>query len=293
MQPTRWRRPLECQRRAKVTLTVSVGVFMASLDLFIVNIAFPDIQRTSPAASLSSLSWVLNAYAITFAALHGSGRPVGRPRPDESVVFCSASGCSALRRRPARSRPRSNSCCAPGSCRRRGRRSYSRPPWACCSRSTPPRSAAPPSGSGLRSVVLPRRRVRRSVACWSRRGGGRVSSSTSRSACRVDLRLPACVRPVDGEARPDASAARIFTVAIGLLALGSSKAPIWGWGSAGTLVCSGRPSWSRPFWRRCLRTRAARRAQRSPASRSSRSPASAPMLSSARSARCCSATSCS
>ena len=32
-------------RRAKVTLTVSVGVFMASLDLFIVNIAFPDIQR--------------------------------------------------------------------------------------------------------------------------------------------------------------------------------------------------------------------------------------------------------
>ena len=32
-------------RRAKVTLTVSVGVFMSSLDLFIVNIAFPDIQR--------------------------------------------------------------------------------------------------------------------------------------------------------------------------------------------------------------------------------------------------------
>ncbi len=56
-------------RRAKVTLTVSVGVFMASLDLFIVNIAFPDIQRDFSGTSLSTLSWVLNAYAITFAAL--------------------------------------------------------------------------------------------------------------------------------------------------------------------------------------------------------------------------------
>src|SRR5260370_8551133 len=56
-------------RRAKVTLTVSVGVFMASLDLFIVNIAFPDIQRDFSGTSLGTLSWVLNGYAITFAAL--------------------------------------------------------------------------------------------------------------------------------------------------------------------------------------------------------------------------------
>lgn len=56
-------------RRAKVTLTVSVGVFMALLDLFIVNIAFPDIQRDFSGTSLSSLSRVLNAYAIALAAL--------------------------------------------------------------------------------------------------------------------------------------------------------------------------------------------------------------------------------
>jgi EmrB/QacA subfamily drug resistance transporter len=56
-------------RRTKVTLTVSIGVFMASLDLFIVNIAFPDIQREFTGVSLAGLSWVLNAYAITFAAL--------------------------------------------------------------------------------------------------------------------------------------------------------------------------------------------------------------------------------
>ena len=56
-------------RRTKVTMTVCVGVFMASLDLFIVNIAFPDIERNFHGTSLSGLSWVLNAYAIAFAAL--------------------------------------------------------------------------------------------------------------------------------------------------------------------------------------------------------------------------------
>jgi EmrB/QacA subfamily drug resistance transporter len=57
------------QNRWKVFLIVSVGVFMAGLDLFIVNIAFPDIRRDFAGTSLSGLSWVLNAYAIVFAAL--------------------------------------------------------------------------------------------------------------------------------------------------------------------------------------------------------------------------------
>ncbi len=56
-------------RRARVAAIVSVGVFVASLDLFIVNIAFPDIQRDFTGTSLALLSWVLNAYAIVFAAL--------------------------------------------------------------------------------------------------------------------------------------------------------------------------------------------------------------------------------
>jgi EmrB/QacA subfamily drug resistance transporter len=55
--------------RARVAAIVSVGVFVASLDLFIVNIAFPDIQLDFAGTSLASLSWVLNAYAIVFAAL--------------------------------------------------------------------------------------------------------------------------------------------------------------------------------------------------------------------------------
>ncbi len=56
------------ERRWQVLLVVVVGVFMAGLDVFIVNIAFPEIHSDFPGTSLSSLSWILNAYTIVFAA---------------------------------------------------------------------------------------------------------------------------------------------------------------------------------------------------------------------------------
>lgn len=48
---------------------LSVASFMAGLDLFIVNVAFDDIGRDFAGESLADLSWVLNGYAIVFAAL--------------------------------------------------------------------------------------------------------------------------------------------------------------------------------------------------------------------------------
>src|SRR3954454_2450849 len=48
---------------------ISIGVFASLLDLFIVNIAFPDLHRDFPGSDLTQLSWVLNGYAIVFAAL--------------------------------------------------------------------------------------------------------------------------------------------------------------------------------------------------------------------------------
>jgi EmrB/QacA subfamily drug resistance transporter len=51
------------------TLTaVSAGVFMLLLDVTIVNVALPDIE-SSLNASLSDLQWVINAYALSLAAL--------------------------------------------------------------------------------------------------------------------------------------------------------------------------------------------------------------------------------
>src|SRR2546421_525159 len=57
--PERWR----------AFAVISIAVFISILDLFIVNIAFPDIQRDFSSAGLSELSWVLSAYAIVLAAL--------------------------------------------------------------------------------------------------------------------------------------------------------------------------------------------------------------------------------
>jgi MFS family permease len=59
----------DARRVTAVVGVLSLAVFMSSLDLFIVNLAFPSIAKQYPGTSLSSLSWVLNAYTIVFAAV--------------------------------------------------------------------------------------------------------------------------------------------------------------------------------------------------------------------------------
>src|SRR5436309_14464250 len=56
---------------AFVLLIVCAGVVLASLDLFIVNVALPQMGRDFHlrGSGLADLSWVLNAYAIVYAAL--------------------------------------------------------------------------------------------------------------------------------------------------------------------------------------------------------------------------------
>ncbi|TLF82519.1 MFS transporter [Nocardia cyriacigeorgica] len=45
------------------------AAFMAMLDVFVVNVAFTEIVASYPDSSLADVSWVLNAYAIVYAAL--------------------------------------------------------------------------------------------------------------------------------------------------------------------------------------------------------------------------------
>src|SRR3954447_2208051 len=59
----------QLDRRWKVLLVTGAAVFMAFLDVTIVNVAFPSIEQAFPEASVADLSWVLNAYNIVFAAL--------------------------------------------------------------------------------------------------------------------------------------------------------------------------------------------------------------------------------
>jgi EmrB/QacA subfamily drug resistance transporter len=54
-------------RRWWTLVAVCTGVFMLLLDITIVNVALPDIQRAFH-ASLSDLQWTIDAYALTLAA---------------------------------------------------------------------------------------------------------------------------------------------------------------------------------------------------------------------------------
>jgi NTE family protein len=84
-----------------VLLVAAFGAFLAFLDSTIVNIAFPAIRQYFHNSDISSLSWVLNAYNIAFAAfLVAGGRLadlLGRKRMFiyGVVLFTVASGLCA------------------------------------------------------------------------------------------------------------------------------------------------------------------------------------------------------
>ena len=57
-------------------LTLAAGAaFLALLDVTVVNLAIPALGRAYPGTIVNSLSWVITAYATTFAALLA---PAGR-----------------------------------------------------------------------------------------------------------------------------------------------------------------------------------------------------------------------
>ena len=55
------------ERKWWTLIAVSVAIFMLLLDITVVNVALPDIQR-SLHSSFPDLQWVVNAYALTLAA---------------------------------------------------------------------------------------------------------------------------------------------------------------------------------------------------------------------------------
>lgn len=55
-------------RKWWVLITVGLAVFMAMLDITIVNVALPEIQKNF-SSDFSNLQWVLNAYTLVYAAM--------------------------------------------------------------------------------------------------------------------------------------------------------------------------------------------------------------------------------
>jgi EmrB/QacA subfamily drug resistance transporter len=226
------------RREWKVLIVVSLAVFMSSLDLFIVNIALPAIRAGFPGASVSGLSWVLNAYSIVFAALLVPAGALadryGRRRGFIAglVVFALGSLLCGL---------------APSAGTLVGARVIQAVGAAFL---------IPTSLALLLPEFEPRRRPT-AIGIWAAVGGvaaaagpplgGLLVTANWRLVFLVNLPvalgcLILTVRIVResrdaGAAIPDLGGAGLLTAAIGALALGLVQAPTWGWANGRTLAC--------------------------------------------------------
>jgi EmrB/QacA subfamily drug resistance transporter len=90
------------QRRRMIFFLTSLGSFMATLDLSIVNIAFPTLERSFPHDHANTLAWIITGYSIVFGALLViAGRTADRVGARRVffaglLVFCLGSALSGL-----------------------------------------------------------------------------------------------------------------------------------------------------------------------------------------------------
>ncbi len=229
----------QSQPRAGLVLGVlSVAAFMASLDVFIVNVAFDSIGADFPGTSLSELSWVLNAYAVVFAALLvPAGRLADRYGRRAGFVIGLAIFTVA-----------SAACAASDGIW-----------WLVGFRVLQAAGAAllTPASLGLvLASTAPENRAR-SVKIWAATGavaaalgpvvGGLLVEASWRWVFLVNV--PIGVLAIAGALRwaprsrdeslahlPDLLGATLLALGVGVLSLGLVKGPDWGWGDGRTLA---------------------------------------------------------
>jgi len=211
--------------------------FMAQLDLFIVNIALPSMTASFRGAGLSDLSWVLNAYAIVFAALLvPAGRLAdhfGRRRflLTGVVVFTLASALCAVS-------PSLTVLVAGRVVQAAGA------------------ALIVPASLGLLLPAFPQRQHTLVVGIWA--GVAAVAASSGPpvggllielswrwiflinvpigiAALAGGLRFLPEIRAERGARLPDPLSAVALLAAVTLLVLGTIQGPSWGWGSAATV----------------------------------------------------------
>jgi EmrB/QacA subfamily drug resistance transporter len=239
----------DARRVTAVVGVLSLAVFMSSLDLFIVNLAFPYISRQYPGTSLSSLSWVLNAYTIVFAAvLVPAGRwadRIGRRRLFAAglALFSFGSVLCGL---------------APGVAALIAARVIQ----------AAGAGAMVPASLSLLLAAVPAPARPKALGTWSALGalGAALGPVIGGALVQVDWRwvfwinVPVGVAAVvlavrvvpeskdpNVSGRPDLLGAGLLAASVGLVALALVKAPEWGWGSAsflGLLAASLASGWA-------------------------------------------------
>jgi EmrB/QacA subfamily drug resistance transporter len=224
-------------RPRAVLIILSAAAFLASLDLFIVNVALSDIGRDIGDGSLSKVSWVLNAYAIVYAALLV---PAGRlaDRFGRKAGFLLGLGTFVI----------ASLGCALAS-----------DLWVLVGfRALQAAGAAllTPTSLGLLLAATPADKRAGAVRAWAAAGslaaafgpvvGGLLVEASWRWVFLVNLPFGLAALLAAWFLVPDATHDRgldlpdllgggILMISIGALATGLVQAPSWGWGSAATI----------------------------------------------------------
>jgi EmrB/QacA subfamily drug resistance transporter len=224
----------DANARASIGVAL-VAVFLAFLDVTIVNIAFPAIHRSFDDVALPHISWVLNGYNVVFAALLV---PAGRVADMYGRRRLFLLGLTAF--------GASSALCA----------SAPSADVLIAGRVVQAASAAVlvPASSGLMLAVVPRERHLQVIALWGAAasvaaaagpalGGVIVHGVGWRWIFLVNVPLAALVvvvgrrllresRESELRARPDALGAALLTLGMGALTLGIVQGKDWGWGGA-------------------------------------------------------------
>ena len=61
--------PTSDTRARLIFISTAIGAFLVTANVSTMNVAFPDLERTFSSSTRGELTWVLNAYTISFAAL--------------------------------------------------------------------------------------------------------------------------------------------------------------------------------------------------------------------------------
>lgn len=225
------------EHRWRVLALASTSAFMVYLDVTVLNIAFPSIERSFAGTPAPELSWVLNAYSIVFAALliaaARMGEQLGRRRSFLAGLLVFVAGSAGCALAPA-------------------------PGWLMASRIIQAVGATlVPASQALLMAEFPRNRRSLAVGLWGAAAGLAAAVGPALGGVVVDgldwrwvfvLNLPVgLVAWIAGRrlltehksaetGLPDFLGAALVTFGIAALALGIVEGHTWGWGSARTVA---------------------------------------------------------
>lgn len=227
-------------RSRTVFVVTALGAFMASLDLSIVNVAFPALEHSFPQDSRATLAWVITGYGIVFGSLLvTAGRTADRLGSRRVFfaglgIFCLGSALCAV---------------APSVL------------LLVLGRVVQGVGAAAllPSSLGLLLGAYPHERRSQVVALWGGVGALAVATGPSFGAALIAAggwrwvfvvnvpigaaawlmgrRVLADIRPTVVRAAPDYLGVVLISMALAALVLGISEGPTWGWASAPVVAC--------------------------------------------------------